>query len=731
MRIQKFLWLIVVLVGLNMASWAQTQDTMKKINIDAVTITSYRFPSQEVKFLPNINGNFIVAGKKNELISLQDAPVNIAEKSGRQVFAKVPGAFIYDMDGTGNQLNIATRGLDPHRSWEYYVSQNGVTTNSDIYGYPASHYSAPLESIKQIELVRGTSALQYGAQFGGAINYVTKEADTTKSLGGEAILTGGSFGLMSGYLSLGGKIGKWKYMTYYQRRVANGYRQNARSDAQAQFISIQGQLSSRLSLRVELGRSTYTYRIPGPLTDQQFYADPTQATRSRNYFNPDIYVPSLTLQYNASEKLSFVLTSSQILGNRNSVQFIGFADVADTIQSSSLEYKNRQVDIDNFNSHNTEIKARFNHGLFQSNNTLVAGVRYTQNDLQRRQQGVGTTGTDFDLSVKDNVFGRDLHFKTKNIAFFVENLFQLSPSFAISPGIRIENGESKMSGKISYLPNEAIPQLVKHYYILPGISMSWYLKPNLQLYGGFSKAYRPVVLADLIPGSVLEKNNPDIKDAFGYNLDIGIKGKILPWLTLDVTAFMMQYDNRIGSLILTDDLGSSYIYKTNIGNSRTQGVEWLSDFRLWESDNSRISIFSATTYMDAKYTSGELRNGNENIVIKGNKLETVPSWISRNGLQTAYKKWSMNVQYSYVSASYSDALNTETPTANGARGRVPSYALWDVNLAYKFNSSFNLRVSLNNLTDKQYFTKRPTGYPGQGVWPSDGRSLTAMATIRF
>ena len=64
MRIQKFLWLIVVLAGLNIASWAQTQDTMKKINIDAVTITSYRFPSQEVKFLPNINGNFIVAGKK-------------------------------------------------------------------------------------------------------------------------------------------------------------------------------------------------------------------------------------------------------------------------------------------------------------------------------------------------------------------------------------------------------------------------------------------------------------------------------------------------------------------------------------------------------------------------------------------------------------------------------------------------------------------------------------------
>jgi Fe(3+) dicitrate transport protein len=722
---------MIVLTWINGSVKGQIIDTLKKINIEAVTITSYRFPSQEVKFLPNINGNFIVAGKKNELILLQDAPVNVAEKSGRQVFAKVPGAFIYDMDGAGNQLNIATRGLDPHRSWEYYVSQNGITTNSDMYGYPASHYSAPLESIKQIELVRGTSALQYGAQFGGAINYVTKDIDTTKTIGGEAILTGGSFGLLSAYLSLGGKIGKWKYMTYYHRRVVDGYRQSAHSDAKAQFLSIQGQLTSRLSLRAELGRSTYNYRIPGPLTDQQFYTDPTQATRSRNYFNPDIYVPSLTLQYHVSDKLNVVLTSSQILGTRNSVQFIGFADVADTIQTSTLEYKSRQVDIDNFNSHNTELKARYNHGLFRFNNTLVTGVRYTQNDLHRRQQGVGTTGIDFDLDVKDNVFGRDLHFKTKNVAFFVENLFQLTHTFSISPGLRIENGESKMSGKISYLPNEAIPQSVKHYYILTGISLSWFIKPDLQFYGGYSKAYRPVVLADLIPGSVLEKNNPEIKDAFGYNLDAGFKGKILPWLTLDVTAFMLQYDNRIGSLILNDELGNAYIYKTNIGNSLTKGIEWLSDFRIWESEKGRISLFSATTYMDAKYTTGTLRNGNENITISGNKLETVPSWISRNGLQTAYKKWSVNIQYSYVSDSYSDALNTEIPSTNGARGKVPSYGLWDVNMAYRFNTSFYLRLSLNNLTDVQYFTKRPAGYPGQGVWPSDGRSLTAMATLKF
>ena len=94
---------------------------------------------------------FLSLGKKNEVIQLSGINTNITLKTGRQVFAKIPGVFIYDMDGSGNQVNIASRGLDPHRSWEYNIRQNGIILNSDMYGYPASHYSAPMENIERIE----------------------------------------------------------------------------------------------------------------------------------------------------------------------------------------------------------------------------------------------------------------------------------------------------------------------------------------------------------------------------------------------------------------------------------------------------------------------------------------------------------------------------------------------------------------------------------------------------
>jgi Fe(3+) dicitrate transport protein len=161
---------ILLLLFSNLCSlllFSQNINDTASINraLQNVTIKGYKTTIQEVKELQAVHQLYINTGKKNISLNIADLPANLAEKTGRQLFAKIPGAFVYDMDGSGNQVNIATRGLDPHRSWEYNVRQNGVLTNSDMYGYPASHYSPPMEAIQRVELVHGSAALQYGAQF--------------------------------------------------------------------------------------------------------------------------------------------------------------------------------------------------------------------------------------------------------------------------------------------------------------------------------------------------------------------------------------------------------------------------------------------------------------------------------------------------------------------------------------------------------------------------------------
>ncbi len=713
----KFL-IIPLLCCFSVFSQMKTTDTTQSKLLNDVIVQGYKNNESSITQLPDIHKNFIVAGKKNEVISIQNLDANISEKTGRQIFAKIAGAFIYDMDGSGNQINISTRGLDPHRGWEMNIRQNGIMTNSDIYGYPASHYSAPLESIQKIELIRGTASLQYGTQFGGMMNYITKQGDSTKKISFESVNSVGSYGLFSSYNAIGGTIGKLRYYAYYQKRVSDGYRKNAQTNAEAQFASLEYLFNPNLKLKAELGRSTYLYHMPGPLTDAMFNADPRQSTRSRNYFNPDIYIPSLSLDWKMNETTELNLTTSAVLGFRNSVQLIALANVPEDLS------KNRQVDIDNFNSYSTELRLNKKYNIGSLPSVLIGGLRYVNNDLHRQQLGKGTTGYDFDLSITGD-FGRDLHSKTENVAFFIENLIYVTPKFSISPAFRIENGVSKMSGIISYLTNEKVPNDIVHKFTMLGISSQYKISPTVRAYAGWSQAYRPVIFSDIIPLTALDRIDQNLKDAFGYNAEVGVSGTIKDLLSFDISLFQMQYNNRIGSLVLPDANGQNYVFKTNVGNSLTNGLEVYAEAKVVKNHGSQVSFFTATSYIDAYYQKGNVIVNGENKSLQGNRLETAPRWISRNGLRFQHKILSATLQYSYVADSFSDAMNTVTPSPDGAKGLVPAYSLVDLNFSLKFLTNYSLKLGINNLTNEQYFTKRPTGYPGVGIWASDGRSIVA------
>ena len=705
------------------------KDTSIKI-LDSIALHSYLYLNA-VKSLSAVQGTYIFSGKKTEVINLAQIPADVTNKTGRQVFAKIPGIFVYDMDGSGNQVNIAARGLDPHRGWEFNIRKDGILTNSDMYGYPASHFSMPFESVERIELVRGTGSLLYGAQFGGMLNYICKQGDTTKPFSFESINTVGSFNLLSSYNAVGGKIGKFKYYAYMQKKSRDGYRENEHTSSEAEAVILSYDLSPGFSVRAEWARSKYQYRIPGPLTDSMFYADPKQATRSRNYFSPDIHIPSVTINWQLTNKTKMQLTSSAVLGSRNSVQYDKPTNIADTINEATLQYNNRQVDIDHFNSYTTELRLLQQYQTGKQISTLVAGIQYMNNDLHRQQLGKGTTGSDYDLTLVTPGWGRDVHLKTKNIALFAENKFQLCDNLYVNAGARMEMGQTDMSGTISYYPANTIPVTIKHQFPLLGVNISYRQSKNIELYGGWSQSYHPMLFKDLIPASIYEKVDPAIKDAKGYNAELGVRGnwKSLRW---DITGFLLQYNNRFGTLAETDEQGTFYTYRTNIGNSFTSGAEIFIQGDWIVNKKIGLSIFTSTAFTHAVYTEGNVKSGNGNINIKGNRVESSPRLITRNGATIRYKIFSYSLLYSYTSETYADALNTKEPLkTTGAVGLVPAYGIADMNVIVRFSKSLELKANLNNVTNKQYFTKRPTFYPGPGVWSSDGRNASISLAVRL
>lgn len=723
-QVEKLIILNKSKLSLSKITLAKNIEALEEVEVNAARIA-------QIDQIKEEETDVLIGGKKTETISMAAVDADVSQKNARQIFAKIPGVFVYDMDGSGNQINISSRGLDPHRSWEYNVRIDNVVTNSDMYGYPASHFSMPMESVEKIQMIRGTGSLQYGAQFGGMLNYVTKRPDSTKKIGFESINSLGSYGLKSTYNAVGGTVGKFSYYAYFSKRVSDGYRDNAESNYESEYIKMNYRFNNTWSLTGGLARSVYTYRIPGPLTEEQYATRPRQSTRERNYYSPDIFVPFLELSSKINEKSSLKLMVSAVLGERKSVQFTGVSGEADEPDLNTGLMPSRQVDIDNYHSYTTELSFSNAHSLFGKRAKIHAGVRLIKNDLHRRQKGISDVEQGPVYTVSAAGFGRDIHYYTDNVAMFLEEKLNLTDKFSVNAGLRVEKGLTKMRGRIDDYPENKVPKDIKHEFPLLGLDFNYTPKENLRIYGGWSQAYRPVIFADIIPANPYELADENLHDASGSNIEFGLQGKAFNnRLVYNVSVFNLYYKDRMGKQVIRDTNGDIFVLRTNIGNSTTYGVESYLDFVLHNSPKFRWSVFSASSFMKGKYLNGEITNGIENVSVEGNLLPGVPQVVSRNGLLFKRDKWSATVQYSYISSFYSDPLNIEF-VENGTVGLVPSYGIFDFNTSLRLTNYLMVKGSLSNITNVTYYTKRPTGYPGPGIWTSDGRSAVVSLCLKF
>lgn len=145
--------------------------------------------------------------------------------------------------------------------------------------------------------------------------------------------------------------------------------------------------SEKINLKLEWTHSNYIIHLAGPLNDSLFKLASKMSTRKRNYYSPSIHIPSITLKWDINPNTKIELLNSAILGVRNSVIFDKPANIEDTINPLTLQYNNRQVDIDNYKSFTGELRLINTYKFFNQKNSISMGIQYMNNDLHRRQQG--------------------------------------------------------------------------------------------------------------------------------------------------------------------------------------------------------------------------------------------------------------------------------------------------------------------------------------------------------
>ncbi|TKK70192.1 TonB-dependent receptor [Ilyomonas limi] len=722
---------ISVLILLISKSLLAQKDTTTR-TLDSITVSSYLHGTTK-QHLPDISGTYIFAGKKSDLLSLDPSKGNMAQNMGRLQFAQIPGLNMWQMDGAGTQLNIGTRGTDAHRDIEMNMRQNGYMTNSDAFGYPENHYTVPLQAVQQVQYVRGSAALQFGPQFGGMMNYVLKEGDTTKSLSIESNQAAGSYNLFNSYNAVGGTVGKLQYYAYYDNRSGNGWRDNARFNYRAYYADLKYHFTKDISLALQFSRMDYVQQIAGGLTDAQFAANPKQSERARNYFQPVINIPALIFNYNISNNTQLQIISHYLFGQRNSVQFINAGNVPDTVNTALNSYNPRQVDRDYYSGFTTEARVRHRYQLAHIKSTLAGGLRYFTEVTKRRQKGVGTTGSDFDLSLT-KPYGIDLHFTTNNYAVFAENIFQLTKDFSITPGVRYEMIDTWLTGVINNA-TDAVNYNGKRRFPLFGAGLQYNVGKMVQLYGNVSQEYRPFLNANVTTADRLDVIDPNLKDSKGYDIDLGYRGVYKNVLSWDVNAFYVFYGNRVGLTSFTSEDSNNHLYTTNIGDGIIKGIESYIELSLlkmtgYAAKENNISIFNSLAYNHARYQHAVINKSGVNTSINGNRIENTPDWIEKAGISLKRKTVNLCIQYSYSSMQYNDALNT-VASGNGVTGIIPAYHVWDATFDWVILKNYRLGAGINNFTNEHYFNRRITMYPGPGILPADGRTFYISFGVKW
>jgi Fe(3+) dicitrate transport protein len=713
---------------------AKKKSKLKNVNLDQVEVVVEKDNSFGISRLNNVEGTSIYAGKKTEAVYVGDLNANLAANNSRQIFAKVAGINIFENDGSGTTIGIGGRGLNPNRISNFNTRQNGYDISADALGYPESYYTPPTEAIERIEILRGAASLQYGTQFGGMINYKFNDAPKTKKTGVNLRQTGGSFGFLNSFNQVYGTIGKISYNTFYQYKHYTGWRPNSELNHQNYFASIKFQASEKLYIKGEFTHLDYLSQQPGGITDKQFDLDPVYSNRNRNWFKVNWNLYSLSADYKITDKTRMNLMLFGLQAGRDALGYLGRADRYD----DTAVY--RTLLSDKYQNFGAEWRLLQRYSLFGKwCNFLVGGRYYNGTTIRKQGDADKSASSDMRFLNPDNLENSDYVFPSENYAAFAENIFQLSSKWNITPGIRFEYISTNSKGYYRLLNKDLAGNVILDYkvneernnnrsFVLAGIGTQFKLNSSIEIYANFSQNYRSINFNDMRVTNPNFQVDPNLKDENGFTADGGLRGAIKNILYFDVSGFMIQYNDRIGTVLTVDTITYQIIrYRTNVSDSRNIGVEAFAEVD-WMKVIKKDSRHKISTFINASYISALYLDGKQP-AYHGKKVEYVPDYIFRCGLTYGFKSFGVTAQYAYTSEQYSDATNSET-SASGIYGLVPAYSVMDISANYSWKF-IGISAGVNNLMNTWYFTRRAEGYPGPGILPADPMNGYVTLQLKF
>lgn len=712
----------VALFSINAFSQVDTpKDTLKTQQLDQITLSS------------NILGSkFAVRNRTGSAYYLSPQDLQqFGYTDVNKVLRAVPGVNVFEEDGFGLRPNISLRGTSPERSAKITLMEDGVLIAPAPYSAPAAYYFPTIGRIEAVEVLKGSSQIQYGPYTtGGAINMVSKSIPTT--LSGEARLTAGNYHSRSTELSVGDSRENFGFVTQYFNYNSDGFKAldgagNTgfdKSDYLAKFrvntnrdARVYQQLQFKFQYSEEISNETYL-----GLTQADYDINPYRRylASSADRMDTDHMQFQIDHFIRPHQNVTIKTTAYQNNFNRNwykldDVDLTGRVSISNVLarpEEFSAEYQalfanNTPEDVFGVKANNREYESRgiqsvanisFGEKLYQD---LEIGIRYHE-DSEDRFQWKDKYGIQNGEMIRTTVAakGSDANRITSAEALAAHVLYKVSfNGLTLTPGLRYENITLTRNDYGKNDPNRTGFELStaenKVDVWIPGIGANYRFSPELSIFGGVHKGFAPPGTAE---GSKPEESiNLELGGRFNYN---GLRGELV--------GFYNDYSNMLGSDLAASG-GTGTLDMFNAGEALVKGIELLLNFdvlRFTEGD-IKLPVTVSYTFTDARFQSdfastvgifGEVSDGDE-----------IP-YIARNqfNVTAALENSHFNVS---LSGRYTDAFRTMAGTGTIPQEfEVGSHFIVDLSAKYFYSPRVTLFTNINNLFDSTYEVARmPAG----------------------
>ncbi|MCU0428131.1 MAG: TonB-dependent receptor [Candidatus Kapabacteria bacterium] len=588
-----------------------TNTTRKKVaRADEITITALRQPEKALE-VP---------------LAITVVPKSLFENSRGfgldEALSLVPGVLVQSR--TGNQdVRVMIRGFGARGAGER--SNAGTSRGIRFYidGIPETEPDGrtafdliDLSGATSIEVLRSNASALWGNAAGGVVSINTIPEIDRPYLSLQAQF--GSFGFQKQSLRAGTPTDIGKIYISVNNTQFEGYRAQSQSALSQFYVGLLSNLSPKTRFNTFITGASNAFQIPGPLTQEQFDANPAQAQNDAAIYSPT-YVQRNERRFNRLGRIG--TTFEHQFDAQNTLSAMTF------LQSKVLQRSERNTFRD-FNRYHAGGNLIFRNATRFSDivhASFLAGgdIQYQDGALLFYNQVNGQRGTRLQTNKREGA---------QNLGAFAQAEVMIGSSLSVTGGLRYDNiayfNEDFINPKIN--ENRAFERLT------PKLGITYHITPLWTIYANLGGGVEVPAGNETDPPSVFGEDtvrsiNVLLKPIESTTYEIGTKSILLT----DAVSFLsrLSFDVALYQVNVVNDIipyrGGRFYFTA--GRSQRRGAE----ASLQAEFQGGLSLMATATYSDNRFVEYRIDSGFVSRALEGrfvsyagNKMPGIPDFFS-------------------------------------------------------------------------------------------------------